>query len=120
VKVDQSEQVRVDLPRETWDRIFGAADEGVKHLSGRTQAKALEGLEALAEALADPPPAGGTELIVAIVFDRAFSAGESEEFVRVLAAELEFRDSRDHRYHDPGWGIGRSRVIRVERAKAAS
>ena len=61
-------------------------------------------------------PEGG-RLLVLIRFDEGISEAQADEFVALLAAELEYRDLRDERYHKSGWGMGHSRVIKVTRDK---
>ncbi|HEY5053548.1 MAG TPA: hypothetical protein VII45_09095 [Solirubrobacterales bacterium] len=112
-KVDQSKRLRIDLSRETWDRVVYAADRGLGLLDGGQRGRGREALEELAAALDVASGGDGVELAVAIVFDRDITGEQAGEFVGVLAEELEFSDKRDGRFHTSGWGIGRARVIEV-------
>lgn len=59
----------------------------------------------------------GTVVVVDCVTSEDCPEEYVEKFVERLKQELEFNDLRDGHWHKTGWGMGKSKVIRVERKR---
>lgn len=116
-KQNTSDRLSVDLSREAWDRIILAADRGLETLDPGPKERAHSAFTELVLALDAASQVVSAELPVNIVFDKGLTEAEADGFVAELAKELEFGDERGGRFRTTGWGMGRSRVMRVERAQ---